>query len=71
MRAVFEGAERPATTDLRKLYVNLCSTKFDVWYKMVVNVDRLRSQATTSNVYGVTVGEDLIILIIISNIEGG
>ena len=42
MRAVIEGAERPATIDVRKLYVSLCSTKFDFRIKMVVNVERLR-----------------------------
>ena len=36
---------------------------------MVVNVERLRSQAAKSNGYGVTVGEDIIVLIIIANIE--
>ena len=44
MRAVIEGAERPETIDVRKLYVSLCSTKFDFRIKMVVNVERLRSQ---------------------------
>ena len=36
---------------------------------MVVNVERLRSQAAKSNGYGVKVGEDVIVLIIIANIE--
>ena len=69
MRAVIEGAERPATIDVRKLYVSLCSTKFDFRIKMVVNVERLRSQAAKSKGYGVKVGEDVIVLIIIANIE--
>ena len=34
-----------------------------------VNVERLRSQVATSNGYRVKVGEDVIVLIIISNIE--
>ena len=69
MRAVIEGAERPATIDVRKLYVSLCSTKFDFRIKMVVNVERLRSQAAKSNGYGVQVGKDVIVIIIIANIE--
>ena len=69
MRAVIEGAERPATIDVRKLYVSLCSTKFDFCIKMVVNVERLRSQAAKSIGYGVKVGKDVIVLIIIVNIE--
>ena len=69
MRSVIEGAELPATIDVRKLYVSLCSTKFDFRIKMVVNVERLRSQAAKSNGYGVKVGEDVIVLIIIVNIE--
>ena len=35
----------------------------------VVNVERLRSQAAKSKGYGVKVGEDVIVLIIIANIE--
>ena len=69
MRVVFEGSKRPATTDMRKLYGSLCSTKFDFRIKMVVNVERLRSQAAKSNGYGVKVGEEVIVLIIIANIE--
>jgi hypothetical protein len=69
MRAVIEGAERPATTDVRKIYVSLCSTKFDFRIKMVVNVELLRSLAAKSNGYGVKVGEDVTFLIIIANIE--
>ena len=42
MRAVIEGAERPATIDVRKLYVSLCSTKFDFRVNMFVNVECLR-----------------------------
>ena len=69
MQAVIEGAERPATTDVHKLYVSFCSTKLDFCIKMIVNVERLRSQAAKSNSYGVKVGEDVIVLIIIANIE--
>ena len=69
MRAVIECAERPATIDVRKLYVSLCSTKFDFRIKMMVNVKRRRSQAAKSNGYGVKVGEEVIVLIIIANIE--
>ena len=69
MRAVLEGAERPATIDVRKLYVSLCSTKFDFCIKKVVNVKHLCSQAAKSNGYDVKVGEDVIVLIIIANIE--
>ena len=69
MRAVIEGAERPATINVCKLYVSLCSTKFDFRIKMVVNVECIRSQAAKSNGYGVKVGEDVIVLIIIANIE--
>ena len=69
MRAVIEGAERPATIDVRKLYVSLCSTKFDFRIKMVANVEHLRSQTAKYNGYGVKVGEDVIVLIIIANIE--
>ena len=69
MRAVIEGAERQATIDVHKLYVSLCSTKFDFRIKMVVNVEHLRSQAAKSKEYGVKVGEDVIVLIIIANIE--
>ena len=29
MKEVIEGAERPAATDVRKVYVTLCLTKFD------------------------------------------
>ena len=36
---------------------------------MVDNVERLRSQATKSNGYGVKVGEGVIVLIIIVTIE--
>ena len=36
---------------------------------MVVNVERLRSQAAKSKGYGVKVGKDVIVLIIIANIE--
>ena len=53
MRAVIEGAELPATIDVRRLYVSLCLTKFDFRIKMVVNVERLRSQAAKSKGYGV------------------
>ena len=69
MRAVIEGAERPATIDVRKLYVSLCSTNFDFRIKMIVNVERLRYQAAKSNGYGVKLGEDVIVLIIIADIE--
>ena len=69
MRTVIEGAERSATIDVRKLYVSLCSTKFNFRIKMVVNVKRLCSQAAKSKGYGVTVGEDVIVLIIITNVE--
>ena len=69
MRVVIEGVERPATTDVRKRYVSLCSTKFDFRIKMVVNVECLRSQAAKSNGYRVKVGEDFIVLIIIANIK--
>ena len=69
IRAVIEGAERPATIDVRKFYVSLCSTKLHFRIKMVVNVERLRSQAAKSKGYGVKVGEDVIVLIIIANIE--
>ena len=69
MQEVIEGVERPATTDVRKLNATLCSTKFDFRSKMVMNVERLRSQAAKSIGYGVMVGEDVICLIIISNTE--
>jgi hypothetical protein len=69
MRAVIKGAECPATIKVCKIYVSLCSTKFDFRIKMVVNVERLRSQAAKSKGYGVKVGEDVIVLIIISNVE--
>ena len=69
VRAVIEDAERPSIIDVRKLYVSLCSTKFDFRIKMVINVERLRSQAAKSKGYGVKVGEDVIVLIIIANIE--
>ena len=67
MQAVIEGAERPATNDMRKLYVNLYSKKIDVRVKMVMNFERLRSQAAKSSGYDVTVGKDVICLIIIAN----
>ena len=69
MQAFIEGAERPSTTDMQKFYINLCSTKFDFRFKMVMNVERLRSQAAKSIGYGVMVGEDVICLIIIANME--
>ena len=68
MIAVTEGAERPATTDVRQLYVNLCSTTFYFRSMMVVHVKRLRSQAAKSNGYSVSVSEVFIVLIGISNI---
>ena len=37
-KAVIEGAERTATTDVRKLYVTFCSTKFDFRSKKIANV---------------------------------
>ena len=43
MTAVIEGAERPATQDVRNMYVCLCGTRFDFRTKMVTNVERFRS----------------------------
>ena len=61
----------PASTscDVRKLYVSLRSTKFDFRIKMVANVELLRYQAAKSKGYSVKVGEDVIVLIVIANIE--
>jgi hypothetical protein len=69
MWAVIEEAEHPATTDVHTLYVSLCLTKLDFRTKMVVNVERLHSQAFKSNGYGVKFSKDVIVLIIIANIE--
>ena len=69
MTAVIEGAERPATQDVRDMYVRLCGTRFDFRTKMVTNVERFRSQAAKANAYGITVGEDVVCLVLLSNIE--
>ena len=69
MQAVIEGAELPATTAVRNLYVTLCSTKFDLRSKMIVNVERLHSQVAKPKGCGVTIGDYVICLIIIANTE--
>ena len=69
MTAVIEGAERPATQDVRDMYVRLCGTRFDFRTKMVTNVERFRSQAAKANAYGITVGEDVVCLVLLSNVE--
>ena len=68
MQAVIGGVESPATTYMCKLYVSLFSIKLNFRIKMVVNVKRLRSQATKSKGYEVTVGEEVIFVIIITNV---
>ena len=69
MKAIIDGAERPATTDVRNMFVRLCSTQFDFRTKMVTQVERFRSQAAKANGYGVTVGEDVAVLVILANVE--
>jgi len=69
MKAVIDGAERPATTDVRNMSVRLCSTQFNFRTKMVTQVERFRSQAAKANAYGVTVGEDVAALVILANVE--
>ena len=69
MAAVIEGAERPATKDVRDMYVRLCGTRYDFCTKMVTNVEQFRSQAAKANAYGATVGEDVICLVLLSNIK--
>ena len=51
------------------MYVRLCGTRFDFCTKMVTNVERFRSQAAKANAYGVTVGEDVVCLVLLSNVE--
>ena len=69
MKAVIKGAELPATQDVRNMYVRLCSTRFDFHNKMVTNVEHFRSQVAKANAYGVTVGKDVVCLVLLSNVE--
>jgi len=51
------------------MYVRLCGTRFNFRTKMVTNVERFCSQAAKANAYGITVGEDVVCLVLLSNIE--
>ena len=68
-KAVIDGAYRPATKDVCKKFGALVATQFDFRQKMVTNVEHLHSKAANINTYGVTFCEDVIFMIILSNVE--
>ncbi len=66
---MLDGTKWPATENIRTQYGAIVATQFDFRQKMSTNVEQLRARAAKINKYGITVGEDVICLVIRANIE--
>ena len=69
MKAVIEGADRPATGDVRIKYGQIVATTFDFRTKMVTCVELLSAKIEKMGTYGINMSEAIIVMIVLANVE--
>ena len=69
MKAVVEGADRPATGDVRGKYGAIVATNFDFRSKMVTCVELLNAKIEKMGTYGIKMPEPIVVMIILANVE--
>ena len=69
IKAMVEGADRPATQDVRKKFTGIIATNFDFRTKIVTCVEVLNSKLEKMATYGITIGEPIVVMIILAEVE--
>ena len=69
MKVVIEGADRPATGDVRGKYGSIVATNFDFRSKMVTCVELLNANIEKMGTYGIKMPEPIVVMIILANVE--
>ena len=69
MKAVVEGADRPATGDVRGKYGAIVATNFDFQSKIVTCVELLNANIEKMGTYGIKMPEPIVVMIILANVE--
>ena len=69
MQAVIDGTDRPATKDVRQQHGAIIATGFDFLQKMLTCVEILNSRIPKIGTYGIKVGPDQVVMVILANSE--